>query len=271
MKAYGIAVAVLASLVPTTVKAAVINGGFEDGLTGWQAIGEYRVETSAFGTGPVAGSSQAFLSTAFDEVVNLDDNYNEVVGGNAAAVSFISGSTDGFSLEEFFGSSTFLGDNSLDSLTTATPLEGSAIKQTFTASAGELVSFSWNFLTQESTGRAAVNDFTYPDFNDLAFVLIQSGTSNEWISLSDTLANLNSSSTSFDNETGFRTFSYEIPTAGSYTLGIGVVDVGDRGLVSGLLVDSVEAVPEPNSILGTVGMLVLGAGWGLSVKRRQKR
>jgi len=40
-------IAVLAGLVfPTAAKAATINGGFEDGFTDWEAVGDYRVETS---------------------------------------------------------------------------------------------------------------------------------------------------------------------------------------------------------------------------------
>lgn len=54
-------VAVLAGLaLPTVAKAATINGGFEDGFTDWEAVGDYRVETSTFGSEPVEGTSQVF-------------------------------------------------------------------------------------------------------------------------------------------------------------------------------------------------------------------
>jgi hypothetical protein len=46
----------------------------------------------------------------------------------------------------------------------AEAIEGSAIKQTFTANAGQTLSFSWNFLTNESVGNDA-----NPNFNDFAF------------------------------------------------------------------------------------------------------
>lgn len=264
------AVAVLAGLaVPTAAEAAILNGGFEDDLTGWEAIGEYRVETSTFGSEPVEGSSQAFLSTAFNEVIGFDENQNEIVGGDAVPVTFISG-FESLNLEEFLGLSTFFGDESLDSLATAEPIEGSAIKQTFTASAGETLSFSWNFLTDESTGQAASDDFTYPDFNDFAFAMIQSESDNKLFSLADTISNFSNSSTSFGKETGFNTFSYIIPTTGSYTLGIGVVDVGEPTRVSGILVDKVEAVPETSSTTtSALGMLFLGAWWIVSVQKRR--
>ena len=261
------AVAVLAGLaLPTAAEAATINGGFEDGFTGWETIGDYRVETSAFGSGPVEGNSQAFLSTAYNEVVDI----NQPAQGNAVPATFVSGYE---SLEGFLGVSTFFGDRSLDSVATAEPIEGSAIKQTFTASAGDTLSFSWNFLTDESVGQAAINDSTYPDFNDFAFATIQSGSGSEIFSLADTIStSFRNSSTPFFEETGSRNFSYTIPTTGTYTLGIGVVDVGEPTRISGLLVDNVQAVPEADSTLGTLTVVFLGACWRISaLKRKQKK
>jgi hypothetical protein len=259
--------AIIASLAFSDIaKAATLNGGFEEGFTGWETIGNYQIETSSFGSGPVQGSSQAFLSTAFNEVVGLDAKGNEVTGGNAVPISFISGYPN---LEEFLGISTFFGDTSLSDVATAEPIEGSAIRQTFTAVAGQTLSFSWNFLTNESVGQAAVDDFTYPDFNDFAFALLQSGSSSQLISLADTISNFSNSSTVFDNETGFQSFSYTIPTTGTYNLAIGVVDVGEPTRISGLLVDNAQVVPEGSSVLGIVCFGV--GGTGLMLKRRKKK
>lgn len=249
------AAAFLAGLVPTTAKAAILNGGFEDGFTAWDTIGDYRVD-STFGSGPVEGTSQVLLTTSS----------NEFPSGEAAPVSFIPGVN---SLEGFLGLSTFLGDKSLDSLATAQPIEGSAIKQTFTASAGQKLSFSWNFLTDESVEQVARNDFTYPNFNDFAFVTIQSDSSKELKSLADTTSKFGDFSTLFFNETGFRTFSYTIPTTGNYTLGIGVVDVGERTRISGLLVDQAVVVPETTPIMSLLFLGSLGA-FSL-IKRSQRR
>ncbi len=265
------AVAILVGFaLPTVAEAAIINGGFEDGLTGWEALGDYRVESSSFGSGPVKGNSQAFLSTAFNEAIDVDENGNDIVGGNAACASFISNFCEN-SLEQFFDVSTFQGDTFLDSIATAEPLEGSAIKQTFAAQAGQKLSFSWNFLTEESTEQAARDDSSFPDFNDLAFVTIQSDSSSDLFSLADTISTFSDSATSFGKETGFRTFSYTIPTQGDYTLGIGVVDVGEPTRISGLLIDNAVAVPETDSTLGTLGMLFLGGCWTVAVHKRRQR
>lgn len=250
------AVAILAGLAfPTTAEAIILNGGFENGFTDWDTIGDYRVETSTFGSSPTEGTSQAFLSTA---------SGNEFPSGDAVPVSFISGLP---SLEGFLGLSTFFGDNSLDSLATAELIEGSAIQQSFTALAGQTLSFSWNFLTDESVEQAAIDNFTYPDFNDFAFATIQSNSDSEIFRLADTISTFSDSSTPFFNETGVQTFSYTIPTTGNYTLGIGVVDVGERTRISGLLVDQAAVVPETTPIMG---LLFLGS-LGISVIRRSQK
>ncbi|MBW4446855.1 MAG: hypothetical protein KME38_08250 [Spirirestis rafaelensis WJT71-NPBG6] len=260
-KVFYTAVSVFASLAfPTTAQAAIINGGFENGFDNWQTLGDYRLETSAFGSRTVEGNAQAFLSTAFKEVLGVDRNGNEIEGGNAAPATFISGVAEN-SLEGFFGVSQFFGNDSL-----AEAIEGSAIKQSFTGRAGQTLSFAWNFLTDESVGTNA-----NPDFNDFAFATLSNNSQNSFFRLADTTTNFlaNGSQTNFFEETGFKTFSYTLPTDGEYTLGLGVVDVGEPTVISGLLVDKVQAVPETSS---TVGLLFLGTVGAVSVlKRRQKR
>lgn len=254
------AITVFASLaLPTTAEAAIINGGFENGFDSWGRLGDSRVETSAFGSGTVEGNFQAFLSTAFNEVVGVDGNGREIRGGNAAPVTFISGIAEN-SLERFLGSSQFFGDDFL-----ADAIEGSAIKQTFTASAGQTLSFSWNFLTNEAIGNNA-----NPQFNDFAFATLRNNSQNLFFRLADTTTNFlaNGSNTSFFQETGFNTFAYTLPSDGEYTLGIGVVDVGEATLISGLLVDRVQAIPETTS---TVSLLFLGTVVAIRFGKRKTR
>ncbi len=258
-KVFSIAITVFAGLVPTTARAAIINGGFENGFDSWQTLGDYRLETSAFGSKTVEGNVQAFLSTAFKEVIGVDGNGTEIQGGNAAPATYITGIAEN-SLEGFLGTSQFFGDNSL-----AEAIEGSAIKQTFTGRAGQTLSFAWNFVTNESVGSSANSTF-----NDFAFATLSNNSQNSFFTLADTTTNFlaNGSKTSFFEETGFKTFSYTLPTDGEYTLGIGVVDVGEPTVISGLLLDKVQAVPETSS---TVSLLFLGTGAILVLKRKQKR
>lgn len=209
-------------------EAVLINGGFESSdFTGWSTIGVTSIETAAYGTGPTEGTYQALVTA--DE-----------------SLSLVSGST----IETFLG----LTAGTLDGLITDDVITGSAIKQTITASAGDILTFDWNFLTDEVEAGDDVPDF--------AFVSIVSGTSEI---LADAVSStLVSSSTLFFDETGFSTFSYMFPTRTSetFTLGFGVMHVGDEDVDSALLIDKI--IPEP----ATVALLGLGS---LSLLRRKAK
>ncbi len=225
---------------PST-NATLINGGFETGdFTGWTTLGEISIETSAFGTGPTEGTSQASLSTA----------------GAAFAGSII---------EEFLG----LDPGSLDQLGASLDVlpfpggvasQGSAIRQTFTANAGDILTFDWNFLTNETASFIPLNDFSFVSISSLS-------------ALGTTFPPAGPlSMTQFFQETGFQPFSFTIPTTGTYTLGIGVTDWRDTTKDSVLLVDNVQlaSVPEPTSTLGLLAFGALGAGSVLKRKQRHK-
>ncbi|MDZ8225130.1 MULTISPECIES: hypothetical protein [unclassified Nostoc] len=203
--------------LPTSpTNSTLLNGGFETGnFAGWTTLGESSIQTSAFGSSPTEGGFEALLST----------------GGATFADSI---------LEEFLG----LDSGSLDQIAKQSTgineaTEGSAIQQTFTAKAGDILSFDWNFL----------HNIDIPQlpgiFNDFAFVSIDSvsALANATSSL------LMTSRTPFSQESGFQTFSFTIPTTGQYSLGIGVVDVGDRTVDSGLLVDNVTLTSGNNLVI----------------------
>jgi hypothetical protein len=214
--------------------AAIINGGFETGnFTGWTTIGNASIQTSAFGSGPTEGTFEALVSTAEPTV---------------------SAST----LETFLG----VAPGSLNDLGNGNATAGSAIKQTFAANAGDILNFDWNFLT---------NEFTSPTnfYNDFSFVSLGLVST-----LADTRAPifLSGTPTPFNQQTGFKTFSFTVPTTGTYTLGIGVTDVADTVVDSGLLVDKVKltSVPEPTSTLGVLAFGAFGASSLLKRKQQQK-
>lgn len=237
--------ALVAGTYATTAKADIVNGGFEAGLENFAPVGEVEVVSSEFGSGPVAGEAQVFLSTASEGDL----------GGPGAAVSAAE-------LEEFIGSFPNFADEALD---------GSAIQTRFTSDGGEQVGFSWNFLTDEGV---MIPGYL---FNDYAFAVLDSELGSDAFLLSDTLspafAAAPVTATAFFNETGFQSFVAPIEPGVEYTLSIGVVDVAPAGeenepqLISGLLVDEVQLVPEPAA---TFSLLLLGAGTVCGVKRRKK-
>ncbi len=205
--------------VASPSRAAIVNGGFEsNSFSGWTTIGNTSIQTAAFGSGPTAG------------------NYEALVRNGSGAVS----TPD---LETFLG--TTIG--SLDDLNNGITDSGAAIKQTFTADAGNVLSFDWNFLT---------NEIPPTPLNDYAFISVGSlSTLTSVIT-----ANLVPFSSSFPQQTGFKTYSVTIPTTGTYTLALGVANVSDSGGESALLVDNVrlQAVPEPSSLLGILAFSTLG-------------
>jgi hypothetical protein len=199
---------------------ALSNGGFESGdFTAWTILGEARIETVAYGSGPTEGTFQALLLTA-----GPIEGEGDTTGGAVRLGE----------LETFLG----LQPGSLDSISTSRVVEGSAIKRTVTVQAGTVLSFAWNFLTNEVTNLDEPAVFANPDANDLVFVTITP------LSLvADTFWTFAFSAADFLSETGFATFTVTLPTTGSYTLGIGVVDVGDTLELSGLLLDNFTLTP----------------------------
>lgn len=185
--------------------------GFETGIPQQiQSSGNFSLQTSSFGVQPTEGNTQLLLST--DTFVTPARN-----------------------LEAFLG----LASGSLNNLGNGFATEGSALKLSLNnIEARQIVSFDWNFLT---------NEFPQTVFDDFAFVSI-SGTGAQEVA--DTFNPLSFSRTSFFRETGYGTFEFRFSSAGNYTLGIGVVDVGDNIVGSGLLVDNLRVFSE---VLGTAG------------------
>jgi len=181
-----------------------------NGLTGAICLLSTKVATAATfndasENGFVFGSYNALIRT------NGADNYTDLASFVGLDVTAIDGLTGG---GEIFG--------------------GSAVAQTFFASAGSTLSFSWGF-----TGTPA------PDFNDTAFIALNTPTGLQ--KLADTLSL---------NKSGF--FSSVFPTSGIYSLHFGIVDVGDNSGVSQLQVSNLRVsstfIPTPALLPGLVGL-----------------
>ncbi|NEO06966.1 hypothetical protein, partial [Moorena sp. SIO3I8] len=196
----------VASLFDTNPASAIIitNGSFENNFTGWETLGSASVRTAGFGSKPTDGSFYAQLDTFLPQE---QENFME--------------------LADFLE----LNITALDNLGTGKGevFEGSAIRTSFTAEAGDVINFDYNFLT---------DDFGSEYFNDFAFV----GISGQVNGLADTFSVLADSMTPFVNETGFSTYSQTIVGSGTYTLTIGVTDVGDGAFDSGVIIDNVNVV-----------------------------
>ncbi|MCA2815105.1 MAG: PEP-CTERM sorting domain-containing protein, partial [Microcystis sp. M090S1] len=222
--------------------AAVVNGSFETGnFSDWNTSGQASVENSSFQVTPVNGNYQAVLQTCVF-VGACDDNQSL---------------TNANDLESFLD----LSGNELSNLSV---VEGSAIKQTITANAGDIFSFYWNFLTDE--------DATNVDYNDFAFFTLN----NTLYSLADTQSSfpVNPSFSHLTKETGYQPYTITISVSGDYILGFGVVDVDKTGggnatgnsalLVDNIKLNNIAKVPEPDTLFG----LLLTLGLASKCKRQ---
>jgi hypothetical protein len=168
-------------------------------------------------------------------------------GGSGTNIGLIR--NDGASLtatnvEGFLG----LSNGALSALGNGNAITGSAIKQTtITVNSGDTFSFAWNFLTDEFQGDST-NDFAFYTINGQAFTLASAASSL-----------VNYFNPAFVSQTGFQTTTLTL-AAGTYTFGFGVVNVLDTSTASGLLVDNIAVVPEPDAAMA-VACLGIGAFW----------
>ncbi|MBW4684240.1 MAG: PEP-CTERM sorting domain-containing protein [Komarekiella atlantica HA4396-MV6] len=122
-------------------------------------------------------------------------------------------------------------------------LEGSAIKNTVSVAAGDVLRFDWNFRTNETS------------YQDYAFFLVD----NTLIKLAD-FTDATQASSPFSRETGINSYAFSQPA--TYTLAFGVVDIDDYVATSALEVRNatIERVPEPGTLLGSLAVFGLSMG-----------
>lgn len=186
---------------------SIMNGGFDNDFMGWETIGRTHIEKTKNSDGSTVGNKQAYLDTFSVQTADIVE-----------LAKFLETKVE--SLKSF-----------------GEVYEGSAIKTAITVAAGDTLSFDWNFLTDEIHDGDYNNDFAF-------FTLSQLGTTK----IADTFSSLQPSpinSTDYLSQTGFHTYSYTFTTSGTYSLGIGVVDVKDGSFDSGLIIDNVSVVRPP--------------------------
>ena len=259
-----IAIVLSMSAVSFAAAAMPTNGGFETGnLSGWSTIGDANVENPTLGIDPPFGHFQASITTRSNIQMNPELPFS---GANAVNISALETFTMGFVSSQI----RFLLE--LNGYGNISASEGSAIQTTFSASAGESLSFLYNFLTAEGGSNdfafvsvQPVGGFDGPDL--LADVLTSTPV------LSPTIPIPGGSVPGFfwNAETGYHQFSHVFAEDGLYSLTIGVADTGDTEAGSALLIDDVtlqaaSSIPAPGS-LALLGLGLAGIGCG----RRRKQ
>jgi hypothetical protein len=189
------------------------NTSFEDpsDFHYWTTVGNTSIQASDFKP-PADGSVQAVLSNG--AIADLS---------SSAATTNIAG-LDSF-LNLFPGT-----------LEAYNAKSGSGIRQSFTGAAGSQVTFSYDFVTNEGSN-ADMGFFTLslPTGGTIIVSLMTPGSAG--LVATDPLDNL---SGYFNRETGYQMGTILLPGTGTYTLGFGVVNIGDTSVPSGLLVDAIH-------------------------------
>jgi hypothetical protein len=225
----GFLVAVLVLAWPAITQAAVTNGGFETGtLSGWTVAGLATAQTSSIGVTPPAGTYQGDIETT----------------GNLTA------------LAPAIVASLGVPGSQIAAFGAGTPVNGTGISQSVTVSAGDVLTFNWNFVTDELSELPMYNDFGFFTISGSAFLLASRNSSTF-----DTV----SPPVGYEGQTDWATQTYAFPTAGTYTIGFAVFNVGDAGHDSALLLDSI-AIPTPEPAM--IGLLPLSLAAMRRVRRR---
>jgi hypothetical protein len=217
-------------------EAALLNGSFENGFTGWTTGGVTSIQNASFGVTPTDGNDQILITNA--------------AGSPPVGLG-------GEDLEEFLGVPSGI----FNDLTLGTALQGSAIRQDFFVGVGDTLTLDWNFLTND-----LIND-------DYAFVLfsrinqLSTLTNADLIKLNRNNSALFNSPSRFALESGYQSLDLTsaITSSGNYRLAIGVIDVNSVFGESGVLVDNVtqtipiSSVPEPSTLFGlfSLGTLLI--------------
>ena len=178
-------------------------------------------------------------------------------------------------IESFFGLPVSALDDVADDGNAANgdehPTIGSAIKQTFNVNAGDVLTVKFNFLEDENDGGEEGDEA--PNFQDFAFIVI----GGEVFRLSnvgeaDVPSSANSGGFSWDEESGYLTFTYTFTASGPVQVGFGVMNESDEVVDPGLLIDELKIGPGcegaidedalPNGIEGGPGDGVGGTSVG---------
>jgi hypothetical protein len=237
------------SVLTATSHAAIINGSFEQGMSGWEKVGLPN-EANYLAKGTASDGQYSAVMKAFDTFPIL---------ANGASISEFIGAAPG----AFVGVEPAKGAS----------YDGAAIKQTFFANAGQTVSFDWRFGLELTPG--ATRNTVFYAVNGMPVSLLDTSLASNFSENTEPFMPIFMTDLSYAefyslvNVTQITNIQFPILTSGFYTLAFGAIsnNVGMNDSV--LFIDNVKLigeVPEPTS-LALFGI----AGLALFARRRNKK
>lgn len=261
-----------AALVCSTAAHAGLISGFENGLQGWDSIGDVSVQNAGIGLAPTQGQRSVFLSTMASPEIPFSgtDSPSASVARAFLGIQMVQPSDP---LADPYMAGFPMADTHLSygqpipyggSLEYGYRGESAAIKTQFSVSQAGYVSFDWDRI-----GMDGDNDYFTIWSDDLGSRI------NGWIYDPHTYADgfvptgvdLCSHTTAtaagcgfYNSQTGWHTVSVWIDTPGIYTLGFGMNEIAESTAPTVLAIDNMRFnVPEPSSIallgLGVVPLM----------------
>lgn len=229
---------------PALAQSSTFQNGSFDGnsLTGWQTFGDVRTVDGRV--------SMTTASTAFDDDNLGAGNEGFLNESGTPAVDFsVEGTLAGIPVTSFdIGGYAY---------------EGSGIRQSFSALAGNTlnISFDWAFSSTDTTNP----DFGFIAINDSVHKFVDTGSQYLTGKFLGSFVDAQNVTWNWFNST----YSYDANTDGSLSLALGLVDINDFSYTSRLRIDNVtvSAVPEPE----TYALMLTGLGVLAGVMRRRQR
>jgi hypothetical protein len=264
--------------------ASFTNGDFGTGdLTGWNTAGFTYVDgTDSVGQSyphPANTPNEAQVAT-FDNETYYNNSYQDISPSSLETqLGLTSGSLESKNPNFASGSGV---------------VSGSGISQTVNLQAGDTISFNYDFLTNETPGSTKYDDFAFFQANSADYT----SPLETIASVANSSFNQTTTAPDFLYDTGFKTYSFTVPTSGAYTISVGATNVGtgstggdsdtfpsailatnftatgassDPSAVTAAAFDPPAAVPEPSFTPGILSLLAVGSILHYQRRRKQQQ